>query len=78
MKLIIDIDDEEYNRFKKAEIKGYVSTQIPISTIMNGTPLDDLRAEIEQYNLQPSHFPCDMISIGVVLQIIDKHMKGVD
>ena len=41
MKLIIDIDDEEYNRFKEAEIKGYVSRQIPISTILNGIPLKD-------------------------------------
>lgn len=47
MQVIIDIDDEEYNRFKKAEIKGYVSTQIPISTIMNGVPLDNLRAKIK-------------------------------
>lgn len=35
--------------------------------------LDKIRAEIEHYNLRPSNYPCDMISIGTVLQIIDKY-----
>lgn len=38
--------------------------------------LDKIRAEIMQYNRRPSHYPCDMISIGTVLQIIDKYMKS--
>ena len=35
--------------------------------------IDNIRAEIEQYNLQSSHYPCDTISIAAVLQIIDKY-----
>lgn len=35
--------------------------------------LDKIKSEIKHYNLQPSNYPCDMISIGTVLQIIDKY-----
>lgn len=38
--------------------------------------LDKIRAEIKHYNLRPSNYPCDMISIGTVLQIIDKYREG--
>ena len=46
MKLIIDIDDEEYNRFKEAEIKGYDSRQISISTILNGIVLPERHGDL--------------------------------
>ena len=68
MKLIIDIDEGDYKW-----IKDHVMT-VNEQRIANGIPLDKIRAEIEQYNLRPSHYPCDMISIGVVLQIIDKYI----
>lgn len=35
--------------------------------------IDNIRAEIEQYNLRSSHYPCDTISIADALQIIDKY-----
>lgn len=35
--------------------------------------LEQIRAEIEQHNRRPSHYPCDMIGVGTVLQIIDKY-----
>ena len=38
--------------------------------------IEDIKAEIEQYNQQPSHHPVDMISIETVLRIIDKYTKG--
>lgn len=39
--------------------------------------LDKIRAEIKHYNLRPSNYPCDMISIGTVLQIIDHYRNEV-
>ena len=74
MELIIDIDEDDYEYMKN----GYVpSTFNTFSVIKNGTPLDDtldkIRAEINQYNRKPSHYPVDMISIETVLQIIDKY-----
>ena len=51
---------------------------IPIleACIKSLTALDKIRAEVEQYNRKPSHYPCDMINIGIVLQIIDKYSEG--
>lgn len=37
--------------------------------------IDNIKAEIEQYNRRPSHYPCDTISVADVLQIIDKYKK---
>lgn len=37
--------------------------------------LDNIKAEIEQHNRKPSHYPIDMISIETVLQIIDKYRE---
>ena len=37
--------------------------------------LNRIQDEIEQYNQRPNHYPCDMISVSTVLQIIDKY-KG--
>lgn len=36
--------------------------------------LGQIKDEIEQHNRRPSHYPCDMIGVGTVLQIIDKRM----
>ena len=74
MKLVIDIDDEEYNRFKKAEIKGYDSTQISISAIMNGVPLKDIITEIERK--ANSGQWCDAYGAGMIktLYIFNKHI----
>ena len=37
--------------------------------------LEQIRTEIEQHNSRPFHYPCDMIGVGTVLQIIDKYTK---
>ena len=37
--------------------------------------LEQIRAEIEQYNRKPSHYPVNTISIETVLQIIDKYKE---
>lgn len=75
MKLIIDIDEDV-----RIAISWMGLLRIPDEmqkkvdkAIQSGTPLDVLRAEIEHYNLRPSNYPCDMINIGTVLQIIDKY-----
>lgn len=53
-------------------------------TISNGKEfkqepiLDKISSEVEQYNLRPSNYPCNMISIGTVLQIIDKYRGEED
>ena len=79
MKLIIDIPEIFYQN--ENENKGYVSDlkrNIVWDAMIKGTPLDDLRAEIEQYNRRPNHYPVDMISISTVLEIIDKYRNEVN
>lgn len=39
------------------------------------TTIEKIKAEIEQYNRRPSHYPHGMISIDVVLQLIDKYAE---
>ena len=41
MKLIIDIPDEEYSEFIKADKNGYCARMIDIKAIKNGTPLPE-------------------------------------
>ena len=48
MKLIIDIFEEDYNYVKKQVADGIIN---PLKMhIANGTPLDDVKAEIEKLN----------------------------
>ena len=64
MKLIIDIPEGDY-----LWIKNHVMT-INESRIANGTPLDKIRAEIEQY--KSLDYIDDKLTVDDVLQIIDK------
>lgn len=41
MKLIIDIDKEEYERFKKNQKKEYSESMLDVNIIANGTPIPD-------------------------------------
>jgi hypothetical protein len=41
MKLIIEISDREYENCKLSESKGYKTCVVDISTILNGTPLEE-------------------------------------
>lgn len=47
MKLIIDIPDHLYNVIKNNEC---TNKNVLTKAVLNGTPLDDVKAEIEQYS----------------------------
>ena len=51
MQLVINIDEDEYEYIKEYGLFGYgvPSTKSPLEdAIKNGTPLDDIKAEIRQ------------------------------
>ena len=79
MKLVIDIDDEEYSEFIKADKNGYCTRMIDIKAIKNGTPLDDIKAEIEQYRENEEPHLCDYRfyrneGLDMALAVIDRHI----
>ena len=41
MKLLIDIPEEEYERFKKNQKKEYSESMLDVNIIANGTPIPD-------------------------------------
>lgn len=47
MKLIIDISEEDYEFTKGAKTARYFSPEYYVKLILNGTPLDDVKAEID-------------------------------
>ena len=71
MKLIIDIHEKDYQSIKNGQIPFSV-----IDAIYNGTPLNDIRAEIEQ-NAYPIVHGVNNHEKGMtlygILQIIDKY-----
>lgn len=72
--------DDEYEEFKeeKMSIIDYVNAYTDEGVTTADDVLDKIRAEIKEYNIRPSNYPCDMISIGAVLQIIDKYREGAN
>ena len=73
MKLIIDINEEEYNKFVDADKEGYCGRMIDTKVIVNGTPLDDIKAEINDLS-ELDHIDADYEDCKAdVLEIIDKH-----
>ena len=51
MKLIIDISEDDYEFTKDAKTARYFPSEYYVNLILNGTPLDDVKAEIdEQYD----------------------------
>lgn len=81
MKLIIEIDEEEYNLVKRQVLDG-ITNPLKIC-IANGTPLDDIRAEIEQIqgneyevsDMQGNRYKYETITKDEALKIIDKYMN---
>ena len=71
MKLIIDIHEKDYQSIKNGQIPFSV-----IDAIYNGTPLNDIRAEIEQ-NAYPIVHGVNNHEKGMtlygILQVIDKY-----
>lgn len=50
MKLIIDIPEAVYRASLIIDVKYEDVIQIPLEVLANGTPLDDVKAEIEKLN----------------------------
>lgn len=83
MKLVIDIDEDMYKDVI-ANNDVYVLSDVDWilleNAIANGTPLDDIKAEIDQkqYDFMADKDYCEGIRFGLMLayQIIDKHTNG--
>ena len=86
MKLIVDIDDETYETIKNAEpLKWDCPIESAYVAIKNGTPLDDIKAEIENeikvYSEETDyfikqHFDGIILGLKFALKDIDKHISG--
>lgn len=75
MKLVIEVKEEDYKRYKEDKICSYTSAvldAVPLNEV-----LDEIRAEIEQ---MPSELTADgrrMIRRGSVFRIIEKYRKEI-
>jgi hypothetical protein len=78
MKLLIDIDDE-----LKTEVHNHGLSLCPndktalVNAIKHGTPLDKIRAEIEQRKQKSGGEPNRELAFSVCLQIVDKYRSEV-
>ena len=76
MKLIIDISDDTY---KKIIADKYVIYDKMYYSIKNGTPLDDIKAEIDnQYKwlMQTNYTLYDIyIAFDIIKHFIDRHIR---
>lgn len=84
MKLIIDIHEEQYDFIKQGMSIDKV-VQFPAlmeaicEHIMNGIPLDDVKAEIKELrdSWEKDCYHDEAEALGIALKIIDKHIgKG--
>ena len=77
MKLIIDIHEKDY----QSMLNGYISYGL-LDAIKNGTPLDEIKTEIEKQHTATSSYGVDDFlygkhqAYGNCLDIIDKHVNG--
>ena len=93
MKLVIDIDDSLYDAIQtefyvNGMRSGKTLLQKLIATIRNGTPLDDIRKEIESnlithgQVIEGEYYPDDAEAINYglrkALEIIDRHIGSND
>lgn len=77
MKLIIDIPEEMYEFTKSARKARTYNAEDYVDLILNGTPLEDVRAEIEELDryYDNDYFStnnCPMYKCNEVLQILDR------
>lgn len=84
MKLIIDIPEELYRAYKdRPPMLGDAGIDMIAQSIANGTPLDDIKAEIES-KTHPDYTGHNEYEMAVsdgyegALLIIDKHISGED
>ena len=82
MKLIVDIDDEIQNKISVMGLDRLTLNDIRTvsKAISHGTPLDDIKAEIDQkqYDFMADKDYDEGIRFGLMLayQILDKHISG--
>lgn len=72
MTLLVNILDEEYERLKRSNFHTVIE-----ECVRNGTPLEQIRAEIEAYDDKLKLCKASP-SIEYIMQIIDKHLKAVE
>lgn len=81
MKLIINIPEESYKAIKAGLINSVIQN-IWFDSVRNGTPLDDIKAEIENYKSHILDNGADDKSYGemsatdLILNIIDEYIGG--
>lgn len=82
MKLIVEVPKDEYEECKmQVEMirkEGVLVESLSLASkihIANGTPLDDIRQEIENLEYSWYEVPYENV-IDDVLAIIDKHISG--
>lgn len=79
MKLIIDIDKEDFKIMKHNIAVNNplcpLSQEEMVSKVANGIPLEDIKAEIEQMNNIDYVEP---VTVDEVLEIINKHIGDTE
>ena len=74
MKLIIDIPESIFNTIQADEMISREQLAILQMHILNGTPLDDVKAEIEEKSFEL--FEYDVITTEEIFEIIDNIGKA--
>ena len=74
VKLIIEIPKDFYE-ITKAKVDKNMTYALYATSVANGIPLDDVKAEIKR--MEYHMIDCDvLVSQEEVLEIIDKHISG--
>ena len=86
VKLIIEIPKVAYGACKalKTDNDQEILTFCVVNAVANGTPLDDVKAEIEQFREDLTEKAPSLkdvinaqLTVDICLGIIDKHIEGV-
>ena len=72
IKLIIEIPKENYERYKKTQSEFGVRESVAINSIVNGIPLNDVKAETNKLPVEHCDL-CRMHGLWIALAIIDKY-----
>ena len=77
MKLIIDISEDTYTECQGNVYFPDTGAEL-FDAVKNGTPLDDIKAEIKEKISHYDHFQGSNTANGlnIALEIIDKNMRG--
>ena len=79
-KIVIDIDETTYDRIKQGDVDR-LTQDLLLCAVMNGTPLEDIKAKIEEYREDEEPHLIDYRyyrndTIDLVLDIIDGCISG--